>query len=816
MSRALILTTLWALLGHWRRHPLQVFALIAGLALATALWSGVQALNAEARASYARAANLLGQDHFDRILRQDGRAMDQAIFSELRRAGYLVSPLLEARLGSGPNALRVLGIDPLTLPVAALPERLQSGNIPVTDILLDGQVLMTSDTASRGLPPDLTEHARRILSNARYDDTLASGLVIGDIATIAQLVGEMGPTALIFSAPQPFGLAPIDTWLALRGDLILQQAKTSNDLARLTDSFHLNLTAFGFLAFAVGLFITHATIGLAFEQRRTSLRALRALGVPLGGLIVLLAVELGGFALVSGVIGLGLGYGLAATLLPEVSASLRGLYGADIGAALQFDPIWAVAALAMSLIGAAIAGASALWRVARLSILRSATPNSWAKTSAALRLVQAILGLGLLALSGLVVLFGSGLIIGFIGLAALLLGGALVLPFGLSVLLTGIATRVRAPFLHWALADMRLSLPALSLSLMALLLALSTNIGVSTMVGSFRATFTGWLDQRLASELYLTTASPEQAARVTDYLTPRVDAILPFALVDTRFGGLPAELHGLMDHATYRDHWPFLEALPDAWSQMAEGQAVVINEQLARREDLELGQDFDVTQSLTLPILGIYSDYGNPEGQAIIGLDLFKTLFPESPPLRFALRTDPATVTDLAADITEATGLSAQSMINQAAVKDISLRVFEQTFQVTYALNALTLGVAGFAMFTSLLTLSEMRLAQIAPIWAAGQRRRNLAWAEFLRIIAFASFCAIFALPLGLALAHYLLAIINVEAFGWRLPLEIFPADLIKLCALAAGAAAIAALWPAWQLARLSPHRLLGLFAHER
>ena len=39
--------TLAALLSHWRRHPLQLAALVVGLALATALWSGVQALNAE-------------------------------------------------------------------------------------------------------------------------------------------------------------------------------------------------------------------------------------------------------------------------------------------------------------------------------------------------------------------------------------------------------------------------------------------------------------------------------------------------------------------------------------------------------------------------------------------------------------------------------------------------------------------------------------------------------------------------------------------------------------------------------------------------
>ena len=48
----MIRLVLKTLLSHWRRAPLQLFALVAGLALATALWSGVQAINAEARASY--------------------------------------------------------------------------------------------------------------------------------------------------------------------------------------------------------------------------------------------------------------------------------------------------------------------------------------------------------------------------------------------------------------------------------------------------------------------------------------------------------------------------------------------------------------------------------------------------------------------------------------------------------------------------------------------------------------------------------------------------------------------------------------------
>ena len=47
MSRALF--TLKVLLSHWSRHPMQLATLVVGLAAATALWSGVQALNVQAR-----------------------------------------------------------------------------------------------------------------------------------------------------------------------------------------------------------------------------------------------------------------------------------------------------------------------------------------------------------------------------------------------------------------------------------------------------------------------------------------------------------------------------------------------------------------------------------------------------------------------------------------------------------------------------------------------------------------------------------------------------------------------------------------------
>ena len=66
---------------------------------------------------------------------------------------------------------------------------------------------------------------------------------------------------------------------------------------------------------------------------------------------------------------------------------------------------------------------------------------------------------------------------------------------------------------------------------------------------------------------------------------------------------------------------------------------------------------------------------------------------------------------------------------------------------------------------------------------------------------------ALAALPLGLALAWVLTAVVNVRAFGWRLPVVLFPGQWATLFALALATALLAALWPAWRLGRAAPLR---------
>ena len=778
---------------------MQLMTLLAGLALATALWSGVQAINAEARASYDAAAATLGEGQFAQITARDGGAIPQATYVALRRAGWAVSPVIEGRL----EGVRLIGLEPLTAPGGLGPVRLDEGADLGAFLSGKGQILARTETLAR-----LSDTGAQKLPSP----DVAPNTALTDIGLAQRLLGRAGEIdRLIVANVQPLTRASL---AQVAPELVESPPPEGGDVARLTDSFHLNLTAFGLLSFAVGLFIVHGAIGLAFEQRRPMVRTLRALGAPLRRLIALMAVELAVLALVAGLIGVGLGYVIAAALLPDVAATLRGLYGADVAGQLSLRPAWWLSGLAIAMGGTAVAAGGALWSLARMPLLSGAHPRAWAMGRQSRS--QAVAALALLGLAGTLAVWGEGLMAGFTMLGALLIGGALALPPLLTQVLRWAERLSQAPVAQWFWADTRQQVPGLSLALMALLLAMAANVGVSTMVSSFRLTFTGFLDQRLASELYVTAADTAQAEAIIAVAARDADAILPLLSAEVTVAGLPAQIYGARDHATYRKNWQFLQAVPAVWDVLARGEGVLVNEQLYRRAGLDLGMMVPVGAGLTLPVLGVYGDYGNPIGQVIVTEDLFRSQFPQITALRFGLRSDPARVESLRVSLRNEADLPDTAMVDQAALKAMSLAVFERTFTVTTALNVLTLAVAGFAILMSLLTLAAMRLPQLAPVWALGLTRRRLAGLDLVRAIVLAALTGALALPLGLALAWALLAVVNVEAFGWRLPMYLFPLDYLRLGALALVAAALAALWPAWRLSHTPPAQLLGVFRHER
>lgn len=783
-----------ALTSHWRRRPGQFAALLLGLMLATALWSAVQAINAEARRAYEQATDLLASSSVARLVQPDGGAIPLAEYVALRRAGHLVSPVIESRY----QGVVLLGVDPLTAPPGTIPAPILSdvADFPNFTGAASGPVIFANPNVENITGVTLRPSA-----------ALPPGTALADITVVAELTGQSDPSYLLVAPDQPQGLPPLETALEWRSP------GAATDPGELTTSFHLNLTAFGLLAFGVGLFIAHGAIGLAVEQRRPVIRTLRALGMPLRRIILLLGAELLGFSLLAGVLGLGLGYLIAASLLPGVAGTLRGLYGAPVPGELGFDPAWAFWALAITVLGAAVAGAGALWQVARMPVLQPALPRAWAMGHGRRLRWQGVAALALALAGALLAGFGSGLVVAFTALGSVLIAAALALPLALWACLQSLTPLARGPLARWLLADTRQQVPGLSLALMALLLALAANIGVSTMVGSFRDTFVTWIEQRLGAEVYVFAGENPDA--LLAFLAPRTDAILPIAQVDRPVLGDPGRVRVLADHATLTEGWPLLSQNPGAWAAFHDGEAAFINEQLALRHDLKLGQMLPITPDLSLPVAAIYADYGNPLVEVALGEPRFAATFPGVAPAGYALRLDPGQIPDLMAQM-QAFGVPAGDMTDQITQRALSIEIFDRTFQVTGALSALTLGVAGLALLIAFLTLAQMRLGQLAPVWALGLTARQLARTEMARALALAFLTTLLAIPVGVALAWMLLNLVNTEAFGWRLPLSLYPADWLRLLALALVAAGAAALWPAIRLAQMPPARLLQVFAHER
>jgi putative ABC transport system permease protein len=809
------------LLSHWRRHPMQLATLLVGLISATALWSGVQALNQQARLSYDRAAATFGGARTAMLVARESATFPQQLFVDLRRAGWPVSPVLEGRVQIGGRSFRLLGIEPVTLPA-------EVGNTPAIGraglqsfVLPPGETLAAPETLSdlkltEGAAPMIGAIAMPPLKLAAQ---LVPGVLVVDIGFAQRLMKMPDQISRLLIGKAKGNPAPLE---AVVGDkLRLVEPDAESDLERLTDSFHLNLTAFGLLSFLVGLFIVNSAIGLAFEQRLPMLRTLRACGVSSRNLNVILLIELVSLALVAGLVGLVCGYLIAASLLPDVAASLRGLYGAQIPGQLTLKPEWWAAGLAISVLGALVAAATSLAKAIRLPVLAAAQPYAWQQAQYRWLLLQGALALVVFAAAAAFLWFGDSLISGVAVLAALLLGAALGLPVVLGFALYLGQRSARRPLAAWFWADSRQQLSGLSLALMALLLALAVNVGVSTMVESFSKTFTGWLDGRLAADIYLNASDDAQAAEIKAWLhrRPEVEAVLPGGRADVQIDGWPVEILGFADHATYRDRWPLLQSTVDVWDRVRNGDAALISEQLSRRIKLGLGDRIQAPApagNWSLQIVGIYADYGNPKGQIGVNIDAMLRRFPEIPQTRMGLRVAPAAVPALIAELQTKFGLDGRNLADQATLKAESTRIFNRTFAVTAALNAFTLGVAGVALLTSLLTLSNSRLPQLAPLWAIGITRRRLAVIELLKTMSVALITALLAVPLGLLVAWCLIAIVNVKAFGWRLPFHIFPLHLIELLAVAMLAALLASLLPVLKLARMQPAALVKIFADER
>lgn len=820
---------LGALLAHYRRHPVQAGFLLASIVLANVLLVGTWLINAEARASYAEGERVLRAAPVAELrARNNGSPIDERDYVRLRRAGFdmLVPALRRSVRNADGKMLELFGVDALALPrhgdgqqregmntlrgeggfggfsfppyqLWASPARLrQLGRT-------EGERITTADGVL--LPP----------LHAAPGANLGHRLLI-DLGALQALTGSAGKLSAILVFPAaPERLAELRA--TLPSALAYVAAGDAPDPAELTRSLHLNLAAMGLLAFVVGVFLTYNALAFSYTDRHDLLRRLRLAGVTRGELSRALLTELVLFLAVGSLIGGWLGAELAAALLPGVGRTLAQLYDVYIAYPDVLAPRALLLPLGMTAIAAILCVAFPLRESLKAPLLQRWT-GGWQRRNVARRDGQFLVtGLALLAAAGLSAKTAQHTGAALAGMAALLLGAALCLPATLRVLLAGLARLVhpRHARARWLIADSRWLLGPGALALMAMTLALVANSGLNTMIESFRKATDDWLNQRLAAQLYI-RATPD-TTRLTAWLAreaPEVTLAERYrtALHRTAPTGRPArvEVFTLQDDPRFIDALRLLRAEPGAKARFQRGEGLLVSERAWRIDRWQPGELAPLCDGFQLPVLGVYPDYGNPLSQWLVATAAFHICWPGQEPLSLAL-LGPESVDWplLRARLLEAFDLRDDELIDQSALKATGLAVFDRTFLVTRALNALTLLVAGIGVFCAISAIHHHRIARQALLASLGLTRRERGGLLLAQWGLLGLLCMALVWPFGTLLAGYLAGVVTPVAFGWSFPLMLDWDHYLHLTVLAAAALVLAVALPSLRLVRTSPAAML-------
>jgi putative ABC transport system permease protein len=359
---------------------------------------------------------------------------------------------------------------------------------------------------------------------------------------------------------------------------------------------------------------------------------------------------------------------------------------------------------------------------------------------------------------------------------------------------------MRTPLLALAGARLQAALPKLHPALAALVLALATLVGVSSMIDSFRGSVIDWLDITLSAPVYISDDGAPLPADLEDALrrAPGVSATGWLHALPGELGEAPVNLVLLAlppaGHASHR-MLSGASLWPPGGSATEDGEiAVMAGETLARRQGLAVGDRVQLRvggRERALRVVGVYQDYRAGAGSLIARRDDW----PDAPtaPTSLAVYLPADALEPLRGWFDErvAPG-STIEFISAVRAKRETMRIFDRTFLLTRALRWILALVGAVGVCGALLALQVERRAELRLLHRlglqAGEQRRLLLF-EALLLAAMAS---LLALPLGWLLGWLLTEIINLRAFGWHIDLVVTPAHgaLMLAVGLAAGLAA--------------------------
>ena len=678
----------------------------------------------------------------------------------------------------------------------------------------------------------INDRVREFTVRGVYPDSNGSECaIVMDLAAAQRALNRFGRVdRILLKTPEVPGL---EQWqqrvrAALpAGVEVRLQGTGTNENRRMLAAFRWNLRLLSYIALIVGAFLIYNTISVSVVRRRPETGIVRALGASRRAVLVAFLGEAAFFGLAGAALGLPVGRAMASGAVKLMAATVESLYVSSRPGAIELSA-WSV--LLAFVIGFGVAIVSALSPAREASLVSPVEAMARGRREYTARVHKSrdlwlalILGILAVAATRLPAVEGKP-VFGYLAAVLLVVASALAIPAFTDAFISlfsrwlgrtlGVEALLAAQSLSASLRRTSVLVGALSTAI-----AMMTSVGI--MVGSFRETVLLWMNDRLPADLYLRPAgepAPDRHPTVSLELADRISKLPGIAGVDRlrayeiSYDGMPATLASVDLSALRSDHQSnFFSGRPSeqVLSQIRNADAVVVSEPFTYKHHVRAGDSLTLALGAARPsfrIVDVYYDYGSERGSILMDRQTMLRYLPDPAPSNLAIYVAPhASAETVREEITEASAGYRVLLFSNRDLRTEAIRIFDRTFAITYALEAVAVIVAVMGIAGALLALVIDRRREIGLLRflgaATGQvRKQILVEAGLLGLLA--NFAG---LALGFALSLILIYVINKQSFGWTIRFHWPVAVLLFAIGMVYVATVLAGLYPAQVAVRLDP-----------
>jgi putative ABC transport system permease protein len=576
------------------------------------------------------------------------------------------------------------------------------------------------------------------------------------------------------------------------GTRIERPSRRNDRVEKMLRAFRVNLFALAGVALLVGVFLVYNTVLISILRRRRDIGIAKTLGVTPRQIFFIFLAEGAVFGAAGSILGVGLGVLLARGVLDLVGRTINALYVSTPPQSVELTPSVALLGMAVGVVLSMIASMQPSFEASRVPPNVMIRPGLHQRISARSEWQLALAALATFIIAALFTRLHSigGIAVGgYISVLFVVAGFSLLAPSIVRWTCALLARPLHGMFGvvgKLAASSLPGSLRRTAVAAAALALATGMMVAVALMVGSFRETVRVWVDQTVSSDLWLRPAKGLGMSRSALFPPEIVDELrkVPFLRgVDPVRGrdivyrdSIVNVGSGEFRVAAQFSTMPMIA--PRTFREGADAAlktgGVFVSESFSLRFEKGVGDTIEIpvaNGSMRVPIVAVYRDYSNDRGVIVMDRALYIRAFDDRAINTVVLFLKPGTDRDQARRYLERTfGPKYHAFtVSNSEIKTEVMKIFDQTFMITYALLFVAIIVAVLGIVNTLAALilertRELALLRVTGMTPADIRRMLLIESSILGIASTAS-----GVVMGYALSWILINVINKQSFGWTI-----------------------------------------------